>query len=48
MAELIFVFGCNVAGKSTFIRSGLNQLVDIKTLMTELVRPEQKMLLSKP
>jgi len=40
--ELIFITGCNAAGKSTFIRSRLNELVDFEVLMTDVYKDPQK------
>lgn len=36
--ELIFVVGCNAVGKSTFIRTRLNELEDFEILMTDVYK----------
>jgi predicted ABC-type ATPase len=40
--ELIFVSGCNAAGKSTFIRTRLNELGDFIVLMTDVYKGRTK------
>lgn len=40
--ELIFVSGCNAAGKSTFIRTRLNELSEFVVLMTDVYRGRTK------
>ena len=42
MSELVFVVGCNAAGKSTFIRSRLDELEDFKILMTDVYKARTK------
>ena len=42
--ELIFVAGCNAAGKSTFIRSRLSDLSDFEVLMTDVYKARTKSL----
>lgn len=36
MPELIFITGCNAAGKSTFIRTRLNELEGFEILITDV------------
>jgi predicted ABC-type ATPase len=38
MPELIIVAGCNAAGKSTFIRTRLNELEDFEIFMTDVYK----------
>jgi predicted ABC-type ATPase len=45
--ELIFVAGCNAAGKSTLIRSRLNELQGFKVLMTDVYKARTKELAQK-
>ncbi|TFF33573.1 zeta toxin family protein [Mucilaginibacter psychrotolerans] len=40
--ELIFVSGCNAAGKSTFIRTRLNELENFVVLMTDVYKGRTK------
>lgn len=40
--ELLFVVGCNAAGKSTFIRTRLDQLSGYKILMTDVYKSRTK------
>lgn len=40
MPELVFVAGCNAAGKSTFICTRLYELEGIEILMTDCIRAE--------
>jgi uridine kinase len=40
--ELIFIVGCNAAGKSTFIRSRLNELEGFNVLMTDVYKVRTK------
>lgn len=40
--ELIFVVGCNAAGKSTFIRTRLVELQDYQILMTDVYKARTK------
>ncbi|MEO7214332.1 zeta toxin family protein [Mucilaginibacter sp.] len=40
--ELIFISGCNAAGKSTFIRTRLNELEDFVVLMTDVYKSRTK------
>jgi predicted ABC-type ATPase len=40
--ELIFVAGCNASGKSTFIRTRLNELSDFKIIMTDVYKGRTK------
>ena len=40
--ELIFVVGCNAAGKSTFIRTRLNELEGFKILMIDVYKERTK------
>lgn len=45
--QLIFVAGCNAAGKSTFIRTRLNELEDFEILMTDVYKERTKALASE-
>lgn len=45
--ELTFVAGCNAAGKSTFIRTRLNDLEGFKVLMTDVYKSRTKELCEK-
>lgn len=47
MPELVFVAGCNAAGKSTFIRTRLNELEDFEVLMTDVYKSRTKDLVRK-
>lgn len=40
--EMIFVVGCNAAGKSTFIRTRLSELEDFKIIMTDVYKSRTK------
>jgi predicted ABC-type ATPase len=40
--ELIFVSGCNAAGKSTFIRTRLNELSGFEIIMTDVYKARTK------
>ena len=40
--ELIFVVGCNAAGKSSFIRTRLNELLDFEIIMTDVSKGRTK------
>ena len=40
--ELIFVSGCNAAGKSTFIRTRLNELSGFEVIMTDVYKGRTK------
>lgn len=40
--ELIFVAGCNAAGKSTFIRTRLNELSGFEIIMTDVYKGRTK------
>jgi predicted ABC-type ATPase len=40
--ELIFVAGCNASGKSTLIRTRLNELSDFKIIMTDVYKGRTK------
>lgn len=40
--ELIFVAGCNASGKSTFIRTRLNELSNFEIIMTDVYRGRTK------
>lgn len=42
MPELVFVAGCNAAGKSTFIRTRLNELEGFEILMTDVYKSRTK------
>ena len=42
MPKLIFVAGCNAAGKSTFIRSRLDEFVDYEILMADVYKGRTK------
>ncbi|TKC59965.1 hypothetical protein FBD94_13645 [Pedobacter hiemivivus] len=42
MPELVFVAGCNAAGKSTFIRTRLNELESFEILMTDVYKARTK------
>jgi predicted ABC-type ATPase len=44
MAELIFVAGCNAAGKSTFIRTRMDQLEHFEILMADVYKSRTKAL----
>lgn len=45
--ELVFVAGCNAAGKSTFIRTRLNELEGFEILMTDVYKGQTKDLARK-
>ncbi len=45
--ELVFVAGCNAAGKSTFIRTRLNELNRFEILMTDVFKGRTKDLAKK-
>ena len=45
--ELIFVAGCNAAGKSTFIRTRLNELEQFDVFMTDVYRNRTKGLVNE-
>lgn len=45
--ELIFVAGCNAAGKSTLIRSRLNELEGFEVLMTDVYKARTKDLIKQ-
>lgn len=47
MPELIFITGCNAAGKSTFIRTRLNELEGFEILMTDVYKSRTKELALK-
>lgn len=47
MPELVFVVGCNAAGKSTFIRTRLNELEGFEVLMTDVYKSRTKSLARK-
>lgn len=47
MPELVFVVGCNAAGKSTFIRTRLNELEGFEVLMTDVYKSRTKDLARK-
>ena len=47
MPELIFVAGCNAAGKSTFIRTRLNELDGFEILMTDVYKSRTKEMASQ-
>ena len=40
--ELIFIVGCNAAGKSSFIRTRLNELVNFEIIMTDVYKSRSK------
>ena len=40
--ELIFVAGCNASGKSTFIRTRLNELSGFEVIMTDVYKGRTK------
>lgn len=40
--QLIFVVGCNAAGKSTFIRSNLSELRSFEIIMTDVYKSRTK------
>ncbi len=40
--ELVFVVGCNAAGKSSFIRSRLYDLSDFEIIMTDVHKGRSK------
>lgn len=40
--ELVLVAGCNAAGKSTFIRTRLNELESFNILMTDVYKSRTK------
>jgi len=45
--ELVFIAGCNAAGKSTFIRTRLNELEGFEILMTDVYKGRTKELAVK-
>jgi predicted ABC-type ATPase len=45
--ELVLVVGCNAAGKSTFIRTRLNELEGFEVLMTDVYKSRTKELAKK-
>ncbi|RKR84975.1 putative ABC-type ATPase [Mucilaginibacter gracilis] len=45
--ELVFVCGCNAAGKSTFIRTRLNELVGFEVIMTDVYKSRTKELIKQ-
>jgi predicted ABC-type ATPase len=45
--ELIFVAGCNAAGKSTFIRTRMDELSDFEILMADVYKGRTKSLAQK-
>lgn len=47
MPELVFVVGCNAAGKSTFIRSRMDKLENFEILMTDVYKSRTKELAVK-
>ena len=47
MPELVFVTGCNAAGKSTFIRTRLERLVQFEVIMTDVYKGRTKELAKK-
>lgn len=47
MPELVFVVGCNAAGKSTFIRSRMDELENFEILMTDVYKSRTKELAVK-
>lgn len=47
MPELIFVTGCNASGKSTFIRTRLNDLSGFEIIMTDVYKSRTKEVFSK-
>lgn len=40
--ELIFIVGCNAAGKSSFIRTRLNELANFEVIMTDVHKAMSK------
>ena len=40
--ELIFIVGCNAAGKSSFIRTRLNELANFEIIMTDVSKGRSK------
>lgn len=46
-SELIFVVGCNAAGKSTFIRTRLNEFVGFEIVMTDVYKGRTKELVKQ-
>jgi len=47
MPEIVFVVGCNAAGKSTFIRSRMDELENFEILMTDVYKSRTKELAVK-
>ncbi len=45
--EMVFVAGCNAAGKSTFIRTRLNELEDFEVFMTDVYKGRTKELVKR-
>lgn len=45
--ELIFVAGCNASGKSTFIRTRLNELSGFEIIMTDVYKGRTKEIFGK-
>lgn len=45
--ELIFVAGCNAAGKSTFIRTRLNELSDFQIIMTDVYKSRTRQIFNQ-
>jgi predicted ABC-type ATPase len=45
LPELILVAGCNAAGKSTFIRTRLNELADFEVFMADVYKSRTKQLI---
>ena len=45
--ELVLIAGCNAAGKSTFIRTRLNELERFEIIMTDVYKGRTKELVKK-
>lgn len=45
--ELLFVCGCNAAGKSSFIRTRISNLEDFEIIMTDVYKNRSKDVISK-
>ncbi len=41
--ELIFIVGCNAAGKSSFIRTRISELYGFEIIMTDVYKGRTKM-----
>lgn len=45
--NLIFVAGCNASGKSTFIRTRLNELTQFEVIMTDVYKGRRRKYLGR-